>query len=267
MNHTEPKYEAFALRYASRPGMKSEHFFHYALYQEPDTELGLDYYFWVLRNQNRTVLVDCGYNRDRALERKNRRQDVEPVELLKMIDVRPQDVDHLVISHMHHDHAGNINLFPNATVSIAKEELAFWTGEFAGRDIMAWTVDSEDVKTVQRLAKEERLVVVDGESDVAPGISVTRLPGHTPGQLITHVDGLSGRLVLASDALHYYEEMDRDRPFSFFHDLEQTYRSYGELRALRDQGSTIIAGHDPAVMTRFQRVNDHCVDLTTQWSI
>jgi glyoxylase-like metal-dependent hydrolase (beta-lactamase superfamily II) len=168
---------------------------------------------------------------------------------------------------MHHDHAGNIDLFPNATVSIAREELAFWTGEYADRDIMAWTVDSEDVASIQRLAKEGRLVVVDGESEVAPGITVTPLPGHTPGQLITHVDGLTGPLVLASDALHYYEEMERDRPFAFFHDLEQTYRSYGELRALRDQGITIIAGHDPAVMTQFVRINDHCVDLTAQLTI
>jgi glyoxylase-like metal-dependent hydrolase (beta-lactamase superfamily II) len=247
--------------------MKSQHFFQYHLYNEADAELGLDYYFWLLRNGRRTILVDCGYNRDRALERKNRRQDVEPVELLKMIDVHPQDVDHLVISHLHHDHAGNIDLFPNATVSIAKEELRFWTGEYARRDIMAWTVDSEDVATIQRLAAEGRLVVVDGRADLAPGITVSRLPGHTPGQLVTHVDGLSGRLVLASDALHFYEEMERDRPFAFFHDLEQTYRSYGELRALRDQGNTIIPGHDPAVMDQFVRVNDHCVDLTKPVSL
>jgi glyoxylase-like metal-dependent hydrolase (beta-lactamase superfamily II) len=65
----------------------------------------------------------------------------------------------------------------------------------------------------------------------------------------------SGSVVLASDAMHYYEEVERDRPFAIVADLEGMYRSFDALREMRSQpGCVLVAGHDPAVMTRFPTV-------------
>jgi glyoxylase-like metal-dependent hydrolase (beta-lactamase superfamily II) len=73
----------------------------------------------------------------------------------------------------------------------------------------------------------------------------------------------SGRVVLASDAIHFYEEMDLDRPFWLFCDLEGMYRGYDLLRRLRSEpGTVVVAGHDSAVMTMFEQVDAECVDLT-----
>jgi glyoxylase-like metal-dependent hydrolase (beta-lactamase superfamily II) len=72
-------------------------------------------------------------------------------------------------------------------------------------------------------------------------------------------------VVLASDAIHLYEEMAADRPFWFFCDLEATYRAYQLFRDLSARPDTsVIPGHDPAVMRKFRPVHpDWVVDLTS----
>ena len=222
----------------------------------------MDYFFWLLRNGERTVLVDCGFHRERAAAKK-RVQDTDPLELLARMDVRPGDVDHVIISHMHYDHVGNVELFPNATFSIAREEYDYWSGPYGNRELMTVLVDPEEVRIVQDLARQERLHFIDGSEQLFPGVVVTRLGGHTPGQVMVEVGTDSGQIVLASDAIHYYEEMELDRPFNLFNDLGGMYRAYDILRELAARpGRTVIAGHDPRVRAMFQPVQPDCVDLT-----
>ena len=257
-------YEVHALRYSSRGASKAQEFFRYELYGRPDEQVGLDYFFWLLRNVERTVLVDCGFHRERAAAKK-RLQDTNPVELLARMGVRPGDVDHVIISHMHYDHVGNVELFPNATFSMAREEYDYWSGPYGNRELMTILVDPEEVRLVQDLARQERLHLIDGCEQLFPGVVVTRLGGHTPGQVMVEVSTDSGQIVLASDAMHYYEEMELDRPFNLFNDLENMYRAYDILRELDARpGTTVVAGHDPRVRTMFQTVQPDCIDLTAR---
>jgi glyoxylase-like metal-dependent hydrolase (beta-lactamase superfamily II) len=262
MSARDDKYEVYALRYSARGASKAHEFFRYELYGGPDEPLGMDYFFWLLRNDGRTVLVDCGFDRERAAA-KNRFQDTDPLELLARLDVRPGEVDHVIISHMHYDHVGNVELFPSATFSIAREEYDYWSGPYGGRDLMRILVDPEEVRIVQDLARQERLHLIDGSEQLFPGVIVTRLGGHTPGQAMIEVSTDSGQLILASDAMHYYEEIELDRPYNLFNDLSDMYRAYDILRELnRRPDTTVVAGHDPCVRTMFQTVQPDCVDLT-----
>jgi glyoxylase-like metal-dependent hydrolase (beta-lactamase superfamily II) len=255
-------YDVFALRYYSRSANKANEFFRYALYGEPDGPIGMDYFFWLLRNQDRTVLVDCGFDRERAA-RAGRSQDTEPLELLARMGVRAGDVDHIVISHMHYDHVGNLELFPNATVSMARKEFDFWTGPFGEKELMQVIVHPEDVQIVRKYLDEGRLQLIDDGAALYPGITATRLGGHTPGQLMVDVATTGGQLVLASDAIHYYEEMDRDRPFNLFDDIGEMYQAYGTLRDLAARAdTTVVAGHDPRDVTAWTMVEKDCFDLT-----
>lgn len=96
------------------------------------------------------------------------------------------------------------------------------------------------------------MTLLDGPRTVAPGIEAVPVGGHTPGQLIVLVTTASGRTVLASDALHYYEELDLDRPFAFVADLPAMYRGFDLLRDLAGRpGHVLVPGHDPEVMRRF----------------
>lgn len=241
-------HEVYALRYASRPGRKGREFYGFEMYGEPDGPYPMDYYFWLARNAHRTVLVDCGYNRARGERRGmfgSHHDQIDPVELLALVGVAPKDVDHVVLSHLHLDHVGNIDLFPDATFSMAQRELDFWTGNCGTRELLSHVVHPEEIERVVDLLREERLQLVDESEELFPGISVTRLGGHTPGQLMTEVTGTAGRIVLASDAVHVYEEGEADRPFWLFSDLAETYRTLALLRELDGRPDTsVVPGHD-----------------------
>lgn len=222
----------------------------------------MDFYFWLLRNESRTVLVDCGYDRERARAR-GRHHDHDPIELLARFGVDPTDVDHVVLSHMHFDHIGNVDLFPRATFSVAQDEYRFWTGPYGSKTAVVFAAEPDEIRMVAQLHSEGRVHFVDESEELFPGIAATKLRGHTPGQLVVDVATGSGRVVLASDALHYYEEMEEDRPFFLYADIEGMFRSYDFLRE-RDRAADtwVVAGHDPLVMDRFEKVDGDCADLS-----
>jgi glyoxylase-like metal-dependent hydrolase (beta-lactamase superfamily II) len=257
-------YEVYALRYASRATHAAAEFFRYELYGEPDEPLGLDYFFWLVRDGTSTILVDCGFDRDRSA-RKGRYQDIDPVELLARLDVRPADVGHILLTHLHYDHCGNVGLFPNATVSVARAELEAWSGSLGERDLMRWVVEPAEVRAVTELREQGRLRLVESACEVLPGITMSCVGGHTPGQSIVQVRTAAGSVVLASDAMHYYAETERDRPYNLFTDLDALYRGYDLLRELQAQpDTTVVAGHDPLVTSRFAPVAAECFDLTAR---
>jgi glyoxylase-like metal-dependent hydrolase (beta-lactamase superfamily II) len=260
----ESEYEVFALRYAYRnDNNASSTFYRFELYEEPEKQYPMDYFFWVVSNKHCTVLVDCGYTRARALER-GRTLTGSPTELMARIGVDPETVDHVVLSHMHWDHMGNVDLFPNATFIMARREFDFWTGPYAERPCLALALGDAELGAIKKLERQGRLFLFEEAThEVYPGIRLITSPRHTPGQLITDITTQTGSVVLASDALHYSEEMSLDRPFHVFTDLEGMYRTYRLLRSLAARPRTrVIPGHDPAVTAAFTEVAENCLDLT-----
>lgn len=260
---SDASYETFALRYGGTTSSKASKYYRYDKYGEPDGPVGLDFFFWLVRNGDRTVLVDCGFD-DKRTAARGYFQQQRPLELLARFDVGAEDVDHIVLSHMHFDHIGNVELFPNATFSVARAEFEFWNGPFADRPMLAESTDAHEVRVVSDLLRDGRVrLIEDGGASIFDGIDVLPVRGHTPGQLISTVKTSTGRVVLASDAVHLYDEMTLDRPYWVFNDLEGMYHGYDLLRSLAsEENTTVVAGHDPAVMSLFEPVNADCVDLT-----
>jgi len=263
-------HEVYALRYASMRGRRtSEIFLRYPLHGVEDRPIGMDCYFWLIRSRSHVVLVDCGWNRERGLGSVGGRfshiatEEKDPVDLLARIGVPPGRVDHVIASHMHFDHVGNLDLFPNARLSIARAEFDCWTGPYGDRLAIAHSTAPEDVRVIQDCERAGRVHLVDETEEVLPGVTVTPVGGHTPGQMIVEVKTRTGAVVLASDAAHYHEELDHDRPFYIYSDMLAILRTYDLLRAKATQPSTwVVTGHDPVEMDRFERVNADCVDLT-----
>jgi glyoxylase-like metal-dependent hydrolase (beta-lactamase superfamily II) len=255
-------YEVYALRYAKSTGTKAQKYHRYSALGVADQPIGMDFYFWLVRNNDRTVLVDVGFDGEQT-SLPAYRHHAHPIELLSRMGVAPEEVDHVVLTHAHFDHIGNVGLFPNATFTMARAEYDFWTGPLGDKPHLAIGVFPHEIAAVTRLLADKRLAFVDGEETILPGLTVCPHRGHTPGQLITEIDTVTGKVVLASDASHLYEEMERDWPFWLFVDLEGMYRTYSVLRNLAARAdTTVVPGHDPAVMTRFATVTDDCVDLT-----
>jgi glyoxylase-like metal-dependent hydrolase (beta-lactamase superfamily II) len=96
----------------------------------------------------------------------------------------------------------------------------------------------------------KRVEFHDGDAELAPGISVHHIGGHTDGLQAVRVETAAGPLVLASDASHYYENMEAARPFPIVFDVPAMIAGYDRLRALAGPGGVIVPGHDPMVFER-----------------
>jgi glyoxylase-like metal-dependent hydrolase (beta-lactamase superfamily II) len=241
-----------AVRYGTRRTTRRDVFYRWEAYGEPDGELEMDYFFWVLRAGGRVVLVDTGFDPGVAA-RMGRTCLCEPEQAVRALGIDPGSVGLVVVTHMHYDHIGNLRRFPHAELVVAERELDFWRSSMAARPQFAAHVVAEEIAVLAAAAGEERVRLVRDELEPLPGIRLVRVGGHSPGQLIVLVDGQQGQeAVLASDALHYYEELESDRPCAVLADLAEAYSALDILRELsRDEGRSLVAGHDPLVTQRF----------------
>ena len=255
MTERPPSYRVLAVRYAERQTTFSEAYYRWSTYGEPDGPLQLSYYFWILDALHEPgsppIVLDCGFEPERG-ERMGRRCLCPPAEALARLGIDPAAVELLVISHIHYDHVGNLHLFPNARMPVARSELEFWTADpVAQRPQFAAHADPDGIEQLRRATAEERVELIEDRADVAPGITATRVGGHAPGQLVFEVAGEHGPIVLASDAIHYDDELEFERPFGIFTDLADMYRGYTMLKRHAASGAAVVPGHDPSVMHWF----------------
>lgn len=244
-------YEALAVRYATLRSTKSELYYRHAAYGEPDGEVQMDYFFWLLRSGGETVLVDTGFAPE-AGRRRGRTCLAAPVEALRRLGVEPGSVSTIVVTHLHYDHTGNLPAFPGAELIVPRRELEFWTSPMAQRFQFASSAETSEIDYVRRAAAAGRVRLIDGTEEILAGVTAIVVGGHSPGQQVTVVTGQGGPIVLTSDAAHFYEELERDRPFAVIADLGQCYAAFDLIKGLAAQpGAVLVPGHDPQVMRRF----------------
>jgi glyoxylase-like metal-dependent hydrolase (beta-lactamase superfamily II) len=244
-------YNVVAVRYGTLETNRASLYAAYGAYGQADGPMTMDYYFWVLRNDERSVLVDTGFSPEVGT-RRGRTVTCAPEEALRRLDVDPATVDVVVLTHFHYDHIGNVGLFPAARLVTSRRELDFWTGPLGRQPVPAAPVEAAEVDVVLGAHRAGRLTVVPDQPVDVPGIELVELTGHTPGQLAVRVATATGAVVLASDAAHSYEEFEQDMPFHVFSDLEGMYRSFQTLRDwAATPGTVVVPGHDPDTMRRF----------------
>lgn len=249
-------YEVLAVRYATRQTDTASVYLNFHMYQQAQNPpLVMDYFFWVVRNARRTIVVDTGFTPEVG-EPRGRTMTVPVPAGLERVGVDPAAVDTVVVTHGHYDHVGNVDLFPNARVVMSSRELDFWSGPVARRELFAHSVETADITHLLQVEQQGRLQRMAGVLDIAPGVTAIEVGGHTPGELIVLVDGEAGEVLLASDAVHYYDEVDLDRPFLMVHDLERMYQAFDVVSGLaRRTGIAYVAGHDPQVLERFTAID------------
>lgn len=244
---TAPAYEIYAIKYAHHERTASQNF----LGGDPhDGPMPLDYFVWLVRGEGRDLLVDTGFNAAAAARRQ--RQLVRPVEqALSLMGVETGDVRDVVITHLHYDHVGNFDLFPRATFHLQDLEMQFATGRCMCHEPMRHAFDVEDVVGMVRNVYAGRVRFHAGDAQLAPGISVHLIGGHTMGLQVVRVATRRGHVVLASDASHYYANMGEGRPFPIVYNVADMMEGWGRLLALADSAAHVIPGHDPLVLERY----------------
>jgi glyoxylase-like metal-dependent hydrolase (beta-lactamase superfamily II) len=242
-----PHFEVYAVKYATREGRSSERFYGHDPHDGP---MRMDYYVWAAVSREHTVVIDAGFTPEVASRRK-RDHLRSPAEGLGALGIDCATVPHLIVTHLHYDHVGNLDEFPNATFVVQDEEMAFWTGRYAGRAHFHSIVEVDDIVYLVRENFAGRVRFVDGSQEIVPGITVYRVGGHAAGLQVVRVKTERGNVVLASDAAHYYANIEEDRPFSVVTDLRQMYEAFDLVRSLADSPDHIVPGHDPEVMKRY----------------
>jgi glyoxylase-like metal-dependent hydrolase (beta-lactamase superfamily II) len=249
-------WQVIAARYGTLDTTLGEAYHRWPAYGEPDGPARLDYYFWVLRGEGETILVDTGFHPE-AGRRRGRTVLIEPTAAMARLGVTADTVSRVLITHLHYDHTGNLAAFPDAELLVPAVELDFWLGPMGRRGQFAHHTEEADLDLLSTAVDQGRVRSLVGGEEIADGVGVIHLGGHSPGQMAVTTPAA----LLASDAVHFYDELERDRPFAVVADLAEMYEAYDTVREVAGGAAHIVPGHDPAVMDRYPRVEDFAVEI------
>jgi glyoxylase-like metal-dependent hydrolase (beta-lactamase superfamily II) len=240
-------YEVYAIKYAHHARRASENF----IGGDPhDGPMPLDYFVWLVRGQGRTLLVDTGFSA--AMAAKRGREHLRcPTEGLRLLGAPAAQIEDVVITHLHYDHVGNFERFAHATFHLQELEMRYATGRYMCSDCFRGAFEVEDVAGMVRRVYEGRVRFHDGDAELFPGVSLHLIGGHTMGLQAVRVATRRGWLVLASDASHFYANMEQARPFPIVWSVADMIDGYGKLAKLAASPQHVIPGHDPLVMQRY----------------
>jgi glyoxylase-like metal-dependent hydrolase (beta-lactamase superfamily II) len=241
------EYEVYAVKYAHHARRASENF----IGGDPhDGPMPLDYFVWLIRGDGREIVVDTGFSR--AMAAKRGRDHLRcPTEGLKLLGSDAKSVKDVVITHLHYDHVGNFDLFPAATLHLQEREMRYATGPYMCQSCFSGAFEVEDVVGMVRKVYAGRVRFREGDAELFPGVSLHLIGGHTMGLQVVRVATRRGAVVLASDASHFYANMEEVRPFPIVWSVAEMVDGYARLRALAESPEHIIPGHDPLVLERY----------------
>jgi len=207
------------------------------------------YLVYLIRGEGRNILVDSGAPRPGEAEKLTfpllsdaRCLDEE----LAKLGVACREIDAVLLTHLHWDHCYNLELFPGKPVYVQARELEYAANP-SPYDRYFYGAGPDEGLLPGWMYAYPRLVSIDGEAELFPGIRVIPTPGHTKGQMSIAVDTAEGLYVIASDLCPLYENYECGVPNGLAVSFEEWFRSYGKLRSL---GAKILPGHDPKVLDR-----------------
>lgn len=238
-------FEIYAIRYGHKPQRRSTDNFLNG--DSHDVPMPLDYYVWLIRNDRYAFVVDTGFGQ-RAADEREAIILTPPAEGLKLAGIKTDEVDNVIITHLHYDHAGGMDAFPGATFHVQDSEMNFATGRCMCHAPLRHAFDVEDICRMVRNVFDGRVAFHDGDSQLVPGITLHKIGGHTAGMMAVRVWTERGWVVLASDSTHFYANIRERRPFSIVHNLADMMDGYRILESLADTPDHIVPGHDPLVM-------------------
>src|SRR6195256_2485923 len=247
-------YEIYALRYATM-SPRTPHLNYLLPDPHETTAQDLDYFVWLIRGQGRDILVDTGFNAEEASSR-SRKLTLNPVDALARFGVNADDIRDVVVTHLHYDHAGNLDRFPNARFHLQDREMSYATGRCMCTGVLRHPFSVEHVTLMVRHVYRERVTFHSGDGEIAPGVTVHRVGGHSDGLQVVRVETERGPVVLASDAAHYYANLHKRSPFPIVYNVGDMATGWEPVERLAGHPDRFIPGHDPIVTEIYPRASD-----------
>jgi glyoxylase-like metal-dependent hydrolase (beta-lactamase superfamily II) len=255
------KYEVYAVRFATIANFPVA-----SLVAGADRSRRMDIAMtiWVLKGADgRVAVVDSGFHRDQYFKQYTVKDFVKPSDAIAPLGLTADKVTDLFITHMHWDHAGGIDLFPNARVWIQKEEYDYYTGDAWQTARTHGGIDPEDVVEIVRRNTQGKVSFVKGDDETSiSGITFGIGGKHTwQSQFVTATTPKNTTVVLASDNMYLYENLDTRTAISQTLDAASNLRTQDRMKSLASEVRLLVPGHDPAVFDRFQKVGERIVRI------
>jgi len=214
------------------------------------TQIDFPVIAWYIEGGGHRVLVDTG-GHDPAEGQGHQPYFREPAQdliaRLSALGVRPEEIDLLILTHLHWDHACNIHLFPKARVFVQREELRYAAAPLPPHRIIYDNHPSLPLTS-------DRYEILEGDSEIIDGISVHLLPGHTPGIQGVLVRSAEAAYLIAGDNVPLLENWKAAEKYGVSHwpnsihvDLEACFRSFRKMEGL---GGEVLPSHDWSVLKK-----------------
>jgi glyoxylase-like metal-dependent hydrolase (beta-lactamase superfamily II) len=273
-----PEYTIEAIRFGTIPQFRTSGL---VVGADPNEKLDIATIIWLIRGGGRTILFDTGYHRKTpGFDRFGTIDFVSPDEAVKLAGVQPDQVTDVIVSHIHWDHMGGIDLFPKATIWIQKDEYQYYLGpayqaggkrggeledlmELLRRNVSCAAPNpnagargnASGAAAAPAAPRPEcgKVTLVDGDDrEILPGIHVYTGARHTYASQYVKVDG-NPSYVLASDNVYLYRNIDTKAPIATF-DVTDRYANvaaFDRMIKLAGDKDRVLPGHDMTIFSKF----------------
>ena len=200
-------------------------------------------------------MVDTGYDHTEA-KRRGREILRQPVKAIEALGLGAEDVDDIIVTHLHYDHAGCLGDFPRAKIHIHPVEMAYATGPCMCEDALRMPFTGTHICDAVTALYSGRVRFSAEDDVVADGVTVHRIGGHSKGLQAVRVKTAAGWMCLASDGTHFYENFLKRKPFPIVVDVEEMLRGFDRIQDLATRPEMVIPGHDPLVTSLYPAFGD-----------
>jgi len=207
---------------------------------------------FIIEGGSSPIVVDTGTLDEKFTwkhhhQKLSRPASAEPRAALASAGYDPSDVSIVVNTHLHWDHCSNNDMFTAARFVVQRREV-----EYADDPLPIHRRGYEKIPGVTPpwISTRHRIEQVDGDQEIAEGVRVVSLPGHTPGSQGVLVDTAQGPFLIAGDTVDLHANWDGTDslahvPSSIYSDIFAYYESFEKIESL---GCTVIPSHDPKVL-------------------
>jgi glyoxylase-like metal-dependent hydrolase (beta-lactamase superfamily II) len=227
--------------------------------------VNIDFMIWLIKGNGKSILVDAGFLQDieeaKGFDITNY---TRPDSTLLKLNVKPEDITDIILSHPHWDHADGLSLFPNAHIWMQKEDYNYFVGEAWQKGGIRGGFNVRDLGMVIQSNLTGKLTLVDGDNkEIIPGIKVFTGSKHTFNSQYVLVETGINKIILASDNIWVYyslEHMQPPVPGGTF-DPASYISSMRRMKTLVTNTKYIVPGHDARIFKNFPRVADGVVEI------
>jgi glyoxylase-like metal-dependent hydrolase (beta-lactamase superfamily II) len=208
-----PRYTIEAIRYATVPAYPVSSLLIGAP-QGERTDIAM--VVWLIRGEGRTILFDSGFHRPSWIERFGVTDFVPPDSAVRLAGVEAAQVTDIIVSHAHWDHMGGIDLFPNATIWIQRDEFTYYVRDAWQEGGRRGGIDTADIAELVRRNTAGKVRLIEGDDiEILPGVRAYTGARHTYASQYIRVDG-EPAFVLASDNCYLYRNVAARLPVATF---------------------------------------------------